>query len=179
MRRTILQPVVDGMARRGSPYVGVLYAGLMLTPDGPKALEFNCRFGDPETQAILPLLDCDLYEALAACAGGCLDQAEIVWRDGSSAVVVVAAGGYPGEYQTGLLIEGLEHAASLPDVTVFHAGTEARGEQVVTAGGRVMGVSAVGETLAGALSRAYAAIEHIHFDGMHFRRDIGRSGVNQ
>jgi phosphoribosylamine--glycine ligase len=147
----------------------------MLTPDGPKALEFNCRFGDPETQAILPLLDCDLYEVLAACAEGCLDRAGLGWRDGASAVVVLAAGGYPGDYQTGLPVDGLEQAAALPGVTVFHAGTEMHGGQVATAGGRVLGVSAVGEGLPDALRRAYTAAEHINFDGMHYRRDIGWS----
>lgn len=173
IRRTVLQPAVDGMAARGIPYVGVLYAGLMLTPDGPRTLEFNCRFGDPETQAILPLLESDLLDIFEACVDGDLSGFNIDWKTGACAAVVAAAPGYPGEYARGLPITGLEQVR---DCTVFHAGTM-RDEMghLVTSGGRVLAVSAVADTLDSALERAYAGIGCIHFEGIHYRRDIGRS----
>lgn len=170
--RMVLQPAVDGMAARGTPYVGVLYAGLMLTPDGPKVLEFNCRFGDPETQVILPLLETDLVDILLACVEGRLDQVEVGWRPGACATVVLASPGYPGAYPKGLPISGLDEVAG-GDVVVFHAGTARRGGRVVTAGGRVLAVSGLGPDLPAALRRAYASIERIRFEGVHFRRDIG------
>lgn len=174
IRQTILQPAIDGMAARGTPYVGVLYAGLMLTPDGPKVIEFNCRFGDPETQAILPLLETDLTEIMLACIEGKLDQSEIRWRSEMCATVVLAAPGYPEAYPKGLPITGLDKLPSSAEQVVFHAGTARQGEQIVTAGGRVFAVSALGIDLAAARTRAYETIGHIHFDGMHYRRDIGQ-----
>jgi phosphoribosylamine--glycine ligase len=171
---TVLQPAVDGMAAEGTPYVGVLYAGMMLTPAGPRVLEFNCRFGDPETQVILPLLESDLLEALEACVDGALDRVAVRWRDGAAATVVAASEGYPGSYPKDREITGIEAAAALPGVTVFHAGTRrAEDGRLLTDGGRVLAVTGVGADLRDALARAYAGIRCIHFDGMHYRRDIG------
>lgn len=170
--RTILQPTVDGLRAEGMPFVGVLYAGLMLTKDGPRVLEFNCRFGDPETQAILMLLESDLVDIFEACLKGRLADMKVRWHSGAAATVVLASAGYPGHYERGKLISGLDAVQSMEDVVIFHAGTKRIGNDVVTNGGRVLNVSAVGGTLPSALRRAYAAVEKIHFDGMHFRRDI-------
>jgi phosphoribosylamine--glycine ligase len=174
IHRDILVKTVARLPKRiGAHYVGVLYAGLMLTADGPKVLEFNCRFGDPETQAVLPLLNDDLYAILDACVEGRLDEIGIRWNRGACASVVLASPGYPGEYPTGLPISGLEaHSA---DVVVFHAGTADQHGQIVTAGGRVLAVSGVGADLPTALRRAYAHIKHIHFEGMRCRRDVGQA----
>jgi phosphoribosylamine--glycine ligase/phosphoribosylformylglycinamidine cyclo-ligase len=169
-------PVIREMARSGDPYVGVLYAGLMLTADGFRVLEFNCRFGDPETQVLLPLLDTDLYEILEACVEGTLDQIPIRWKPAVAATVVAASEGYPGAYVKGREISGIAEAESVPGVTVFHAGTR-RGETLVTDGGRVLAVTGVHQNLAMALMCAYHGIEHISFEGMHFRGDIGARSV--
>ncbi len=171
--RRVLQPAVDGMRRRGTPYVGVLYAGLMLTPQGPFVLEFNCRFGDPETQVLLPLLESDLLEILLACVEGRLSHDLVRWRAGASATVVLAAEGYPGPVRTGDEISGLEEAARVPETVVFHAGTRREGTSLRTAGGRVLAVTATGPDLETALERAYGAAGCIRFAGMHYRRDIG------
>ncbi len=172
--RSVLQPAIDGLRAEGMPFVGVLYAGLMLTRDGPKVLEFNCRFGDPETQAILLLLESDLLDVVEACLDGRLAAQPLRWRRGAAATVVLASGGYPGHYERGHVISGLDDAQAVEDVVVFHAGTARRGAEVVTNGGRVLNVSAYGPTLPDALQRAYAAAERIHFAQMHYRRDIGR-----
>ena len=176
-RRTIvtdiLERTVAAMASEGVPYRGVLYAGLMLTGDGPKVLEFNCRFGDPETQAILPRLATPLAGLLQACAGGDLGARDVAWTDRACVGVVLAAGGYPGAYRTGDPIGGLAEAAGAPGVAVFHAGTSERDGTVVTAGGRVLTVTALGDGIADARDRAYAAVRRISFDGMAFRRDVG------
>jgi phosphoribosylamine---glycine ligase len=170
----VLQATVDGMRREGIPYQGVLYAGLMLTEDGPRVLEFNARFGDPETQVILPLLESVLVDVLEACALGRLAGQEVRWRTGmSAACVVMASGGYPGAYQRGLTVTGLDEAGSIPDVTVFHAGTRQDGAQIVTNGGRVLAVTGTGADISLALRSAYAGIHRIHFEGMQFREDIG------
>jgi len=174
MRRLVLQPVINGMARRGTPYIGVLYAGLMLTPDGPRVLEFNCRFGDPETEAILPLLESDLLEIFMACTEQQLGKTVVRWRPGSCATVVLAAPGYPDSYPKGLPITGVEKANEHDEVVVFHAGTARNKGQLVSSGGRVLAVSATGGDLNAALNRAYKAIEDISFEGMHYRRDIGK-----
>lgn len=177
---TVLQPAVDGMRQRSIPYVGVLYAGLMLTPVGPRLLEFNCRFGDPEAQVILPLLETDLLDVLEACLEGRLDAAEMRWRDAFTACVILASGGYPGKYGKGKPILGVEAAAAQPDVIIFHAGTRRDGNRLVTNGGRVLGVTAIGQTLPGALHKAYQAVEQISFDGCQYRRDIGRQfGIHE
>jgi phosphoribosylamine--glycine ligase len=173
--RTVLQPTVEGMAARGTPYVGVLYAGVMLTDRGPQVLEFNCRFGDPETQAILPLLDGDLVEIMLACIDGRLDEVDVKVHDGACATVVLASPGYPAKYPKGLPIKGIEIAEELDQVKVFHAGTARSAEgKLVTNGGRVLAVSAYGDSLEDAVSLAYAGVSRIEFDGMQFRNDIGR-----
>ena len=172
VRQSVIEPAVRGMAAEGAPYVGVLYAGLMLTPDGVRVLEFNCRFGDPETQALLPLLDDDLAQIMLACIDGRLDQHPPRWHTGACATVVAAAPGYPGSYPKGLPIRGLDEAGD--EVIVFHAGTAKGDAGVVTSGGRVLSVSARAETLPAALGKAYARIERIGFEGMHYRHDIGR-----
>jgi phosphoribosylamine--glycine ligase len=171
--RAVLEPVVAGMAARGTPYQGVLYAGLMLTADGPKVLEFNCRFGDPETQAILPLLASDLAEIMLACVEGRLSADLVRYRPGACATVVMAAPGYPGDYPRGAPISGLAEAEATGAV-VFHAGTTEAGGRVVTDGGRVLTVSATGPDLDAAVARAYQGVAAIEFEGAHSRRDIGR-----
>jgi phosphoribosylamine--glycine ligase len=173
VRRTVIEPAVRGMAAADAPYVGVLYAGLMLTPDGVRVLEFNCRFGDPETQALLPLLDDDLAQIMLACIDGTLASHPPRWHGGSCATVVAAAPGYPGSYPKGLPISGLGENTD-ENVVVFHAGTAREGANVVTSGGRVLSVSARADTLPAALAKAYVRIGHIHFEGMHYRHDIGR-----
>lgn len=174
---TILQPAIDGLRAEGILYRGVLYAGLMLTERGPRVLEFNVRFGDPETQAILPLLDSDLLPVLLACVYGTLDRVDLRWSSRHCLCVVVASPGYPGRYPKGLPILGLEEAAAVPETVIFHAGTALEGGRVVTAGGRVLGVTALGDTLAEAARRAYEAVGRIHFEGMHYRRDIGAKAM--
>ena len=161
------------MAAAGTPYVGVLYAGLMLTADGPRVLEFNCRFGDPETQVILPLLESDLLAMLEACVDGRLAQADVRFRSGACAAVVAAAPGYPGPYPRGLPITGVA-AAQASGAIVFHAGTARRDGQLVSDGGRVLAVSALGSDLAAAVDAAYAGMAAVAFPGCHYRRDIGR-----
>jgi phosphoribosylamine--glycine ligase len=173
----ILEPVVAGLAERGLRYRGVLYAGLMLTAEGPKVLEFNCRFGDPETQAILPRLDSDLAELLVAAARGTLGEHKVAWKPEACVSVVLASAGYPGSYPTGLSIEGLDAASQVEGATVFHAGTARRDGRVMTAGGRVLAVSALGKDLAEARRRAYEASSRISFEGMHHRTDIAEEAA--
>ncbi|MBX3061229.1 MAG: phosphoribosylamine--glycine ligase [Anaerolineae bacterium] len=169
---TIVQPTICGMAERGTPYVGVLYVGLMLTAVGPKVIEFNCRFGDPETQVVLPMLDGDLAEIMLACIEGRLAPEMVRFYEGACATVVLAAPGYPGPYPKGLAITGLD---DLPDdMLVFHAGTKMSEGQIVTNGGRVLAVSARGEDLETAVAWVYTAVPKIYFEGVHYRRDIGR-----
>ena len=169
----ILQPTVDGMRRRGTPYVGVLYAGLMLTSEGLRVIEFNCRFGDPETQVLLPLLESDLIDVFLACLDGHLDEIEIRWRPDHTVCVVLASAGYPGAYPMGQEIAGVDEASCLPGVVVFQAGTKREDGRLVTAGGRVLAVTATGATLQLARQRAQAAAERIRFEGAQYRRDIG------
>ncbi|MFO7541149.1 MAG: phosphoribosylamine--glycine ligase [Chloroflexota bacterium] len=175
MTHTVLETAVAGMAERGVPYVGVLYAGLMLTAAGPKVLEFNCRFGDPETQVILPLLESDLVEIMWACIEGRLQPNLIRRRPGACATVVMAAPGYPGRYPQGLPISGLDAAQALDDLLVFQAGTAVSAEgQLVSNGGRVLAVSGLGDDLETAVNRAYEGVAQIRFDQAHYRTDIGR-----
>lgn len=171
IQTSILQPIVDGMRHDGILYQGCLYAGLMITADGPKVIEFNARFGDPETQVVLPLLDVDLVPVLEACIDQTLSDCEIRWKDRAAVCVVLAAGGYPGEYRRGDVINGLA-AAEAKDAVVFHAGTAHLDHHAVTNGGRVLGVTAVAEDIAGAVKKVYPAVEQIHFNGMHYRKDI-------
>ncbi|HSV16267.1 MAG TPA: phosphoribosylamine--glycine ligase [Tepidisphaeraceae bacterium] len=177
IERDVLVPIVDGLLREGIDYKGVLYAGLMLTTNGPKVLEFNCRFGDPETQPLMMRLKSDLLEVMLAVADGKLDQVELKWDERPAVCVVATSKGYPGSYPTGVPITGIEKADALPDVKVFHSGTRAEGDTIVTDGGRVLGVTALGRTTLEAQRRAYQAMDLIHFDGMHFRRDIAHQAV--
>jgi phosphoribosylamine--glycine ligase len=172
IQETILQPTIDGLGAEGRAFVGVLYPGLMLTVNGPKVLEFNCRFGDPEAEVVLRLLDTDLLEILLACVNGTLNRQEIRWKRGAAACVILASGGYPGKYATGVPIHGLDASLNRHAV-VFHAGTKLQDQTVVTNGGRVLAVTGWGETLGDALDTAYAAIRPIHFEGMQYRKDIG------
>jgi phosphoribosylamine--glycine ligase len=175
--REILVPTVDGMNRSGAPYKGVLYAGLMITAGGPRVLEFNVRFGDPETQPILMRLKSDLLEVLLAVCDGTLDQVKLEWDPHPAVCVVVASGGYPDDYQKGKKITGLEEAGKLEDVVVFHAGTKEQDGQIVTSGGRVLGVTALGKTIADAKAKAYQAVDKINFDGAYCRRDIADKAI--
>lgn len=168
----ILKPVVAAMAKEGTPYQGCLYAGLMIKDDVIKVVEFNCRFGDPETQVVLPLLESDLAEIMLACATGTLDQADVAWSDKAAVCVVMASGGYPESYETGKVITGLAEADAQENTVVFHAGTKNAAGSIVTAGGRVLGVTAVDDNIRAARDRAYAAVENIKFDGAFYRKDI-------
>jgi phosphoribosylamine---glycine ligase len=177
IERDIFVPVIDGLAREGITYRGVLYAGLMMTAAGPRVLEFNCRFGDPETQPLMMRLKSDLAEIMLAVAEGRLDQVDLKWDPRPAMCVVATSKGYPGNYPKGLPITGIDKAESLPDVKVFHSGTATREGKLVTDGGRVLGVTALGKTIADAQKRCYEAMKHIHFDGMHYRTDIGRQAL--
>jgi phosphoribosylamine--glycine ligase len=175
----IAQPTVQGMAEEETPFTGVLYCGLMMTARGPQVLEFNARFGDPETQAILMRLDSDLVDAIEACVDGTLSDTQLRWSPGASACVVASSAGYPTAYKTGFPITGLEVAARIPGVEVFHAGTTLVGGQVVTSGGRVLGATAAAPTLDEALQRAYQALGEIQFEGIYYRRDIGHRALKK
>ena len=173
----IAEPTIRGMAEEDTPFAGVLYCGLMMTARGPQVLEFNARFGDPETQALLVRLESDLVDALEACVDGRLAETEIRWSRGASACVVSSSAGYPGSYKSGIPIHGLAAAAQVPGVQVFHSGTAQVGGQLLTAGGRVLGVTAAGDSLKEALARAYQALAEIQFEGMYYRRDIGHRAL--
>ncbi|MFQ5484482.1 MAG: phosphoribosylamine--glycine ligase, partial [Desulfobacterales bacterium] len=170
---TIMIPTVEAMAKEGRTYQGILYAGLMLTADGPKVLEFNARFGDPETQPLLMRIESDIVPLFEACIDGTLDKQKVEWNPKSAVCVVMAAKGYPGSYEKGKVIRGLEAVAELSDVVVFHAGTKASGQDILTNGGRVLGVTALGRDTQSAIANAYAAVDKISWDGMHYRKDIG------
>jgi phosphoribosylamine--glycine ligase len=172
IRRQIVEPTFSALKREGCAYRGFLYFGLMVTSSGPKVLEFNCRLGDPETQAIVARMDFDLVEVLTAAAEGKLASQALKWRPGASVCVVMASGGYPGNYATGKEIHGLERASAMPGVAVFHAGTRCEGSLYYTSSGRVLGVTAVGDTLDEARRKAYDAVGRIQFSDYHYRRDI-------
>ena len=176
IRRDITETAVRAMAAEGTPFKGVLYPGLMITPDGPRVIEFNARFGDPETECLLPRLETDLLEIMLAVANGTLDGVDVRWSEHASVTVMLASGGYPGPYETGKPIDGLDSVEA--DVTVFHAGTkrDASG-RIVTNGGRVLAVTATAPTMAVAREKVYRNIDRIRFDGMHYRTDIGASDV--
>ena len=177
IRDRILLPAVRELGRRGIVYRGVLYAGLMIGRRGTQVLEFNCRFGDPETEAVLPLIEGDLIPLLEACIDGTLDPAAVRVRPGACATIVMASGGYPGAYAKGRPIAGLEAAGRVRDAFVFHAGTARKDGETVTAGGRVLAVTATGADLRAAVGRAYEALAPIRFDGMQYRRDIGHRAL--
>lgn len=174
VRTGTVEPILEAFDLRGIHYSGVLYVGIMLTAAGYRVLEFNVRFGDPEAQTVLPLLETDLVDIMTATIDKGLYRVKPQWRPEKSVTVVLASGGYPGSYETGKVIEGLEDAAKVPGVVVFHAGTALRDGKIVTAGGRVLNVSATGATYDEAIQRAYEAAGKIHFEGMHYRRDIGK-----
>jgi phosphoribosylamine--glycine ligase len=177
--REILVPAVDGMNRNGTPYKGVLYAGIMVTAGGPRVLEFNVRFGDPETQPILMRLKSDLLEIMMAVCDGRLDDVTLQWDPKPAVCVVMAAGGYPSDYERGKIITGINQAEKLEDVVVFHAGTTAKNADIVTNGGRVLGVTAKGQTIAEAKTKAYQAVDKIKFDGAYYRRDIADKAIKR
>jgi phosphoribosylamine---glycine ligase len=176
----IAQPTIDGMAAEDTPFTGVLYCGLMMTARGPMVLEFNARFGDPETQSILVRLESDLLEVLEATVQGRLSETELRWKPGASACVIASSEGYPGEYHTGYKIHGLSEAANIPGIQIFHSGTSRMDNgDILTSGGRVLGVTAAADTLDNALGRVYEAMKTIQFDGMYLRRDIGHRALKQ
>ncbi len=175
--RQILVPIVDGMNRNDTPYKGVLYAGVMITGGGPRVLEFNVRFGDPETQPILMRLKSDLLEVCLAVCNGKLDKITLEWDRRPAVCVVMASGGYPGDYEKGKIITGLDEAGRIEDVVVFHAGTAEKDGDIVTNGGRVLGVTALGKTIGEAKARAYEAVDKIKFDGSYCRRDIADKAI--
>jgi len=168
----IIKPTLEAMTNQGCPFKGALYAGVILTKDGPQVLEFNCRFGDPETQAVLPLLETDFLEILLTSTEGCPGPLRPTWSKDHCVCVVAASGGYPGDYKIGKVISGLDKAEKVDGVTIFHAGTRTDGGQIVTNGGRVLGLTAIGKTVSIARSRAYTALDYIKFKGMQCRDDI-------
>ena len=174
----VIRPVLAEMRRLGTPYRGVLYVGLIMTDSGPQVIEFNCRFGDPEAQVVLPLVGCDLVDLLEAAAAGDLARIDSVpVGDGAAVCVVVASQGYPGAYETGKEIEGLDYFAEREDELAFHAGTAAAGDAIVTSGGRVLGITALGEDIPAALAKAYAAVDRVSYEGKYYRRDIAHRAM--
>jgi phosphoribosylamine---glycine ligase len=173
----IVLPAISGMAAEGRKYQGVLYAGLMMTEQGPKVLEFNARFGDPETQVVLSRMKSDILPILLGVAEGNMGETKIEWMREAAACVVIASRGYPETPETGKVIHGLETLEGESGVIAFHAATAVRDGRLVTVGGRVLGVTALGATMAAAIQRAYEAVDKVSFEGMHFRRDIGRKAL--
>ena len=172
--KTIFQPTIDALNAEGRTFKGCLYFGLMLTEEGPKVVEYNCRFGDPETQVVLPMLESDLFTIMKACHDGTLADVDVRWADGACACVIEASGGYPQHYEKGYEISGLDEDGQYEGITVYHAGTKKVDGKYLTNGGRVLGITAKGSDLPQALEKAYAAVEHITFKDMHYRHDIGR-----
>lgn len=172
--KTIFQPTIDALNAEGRTFKGCLYFGLMLTEEGPKVVEYNCRFGDPETQVVLPMLESDLFTIMKACHDGTLADVDVRWSDGACACVIEASGGYPQHYEKGYEISGLDEDGQYEGITVYHAGTKKVDGKYLTNGGRVLGITAKGSDLPQALEKAYAAVEHITFKDMHYRTDIGR-----
>jgi phosphoribosylamine---glycine ligase len=175
----VMHPTVDGMAKEGRPYRGVLYAGLMVSAGEVRTLEFNARFGDPECQPLLMRMKSDIVPILIAIAEGDMAGLKIAWHDKAAVCVVLASQGYPGSYRKGDEIFGLDEAERIDDLFVFHAGTEIKGGKIVTGGGRVLGVTALGDTVQDAIDRAYRGVAAITWEGVHFRRDIGRKALNR
>ena len=178
VRDKIMLPMVRAMQQEGRTYKGILYAGLMLTKTGPQILEFNARFGDPETQPLMVRMDTDIIPLFEACIDGTLSQCQVNWKNKSSVCVVMTAEGYPGTYQKGEIISGLQNANSTPEVVVFHSGTKEQDGKVLTNGGRVLGVTATGANTESAIQRAYDAVGKVNWRGVHYRKDIGSRGRN-
>jgi len=177
--KTIMEPVIKGMSDEGRLYKGALYAGLMISDGKPRIVEFNARFGDPETQAVLPRMKSDIVPIILACIDGTLDKMQIEWTYKPAVCVAMASGGYPGSYEKGKVINGLDTVAKMDNVMVFHAGTAKKDDSIVTSGGRVLGVTALGNNIENAIKRAYEAVDKISFDGAYYRRDIGRKALNR
>ncbi len=175
----VMQPMVDEMAKRGASYKGILYAGLMIKDGSYKVLEFNCRFGDPETQCILPRLESDLVEIFEACIDEKLNETKVEWKKESACCVVMASGGYPEEYKKGKIINGIKEANLIENVTVFHAGTKKENNKVLTNGGRVLGVTGLGNSIKDAIDSAYLGVEKINFEKAQFRKDIGQKALER
>ena len=173
----IFKPTIDAMQKEGRPFTGCLYFGLMLTPNGAKVIEYNCRFGDPETQVVLPLMDTDLIDIMQAVWDGTLAELPVTWKQESAACVVLASGGYPVKYESGKEISGLDEKGQVQNAFVYHAGTKFTDEKFLTAGGRVLGVTATADTLENALKQAYQSAETISFEKMHYRHDIGKRAL--
>ena len=176
---TIVKPTIDGMAADGCPYSGILYVGLMIKDGVPRVVEYNARFGDPEAQPLLMRMKSDIVPVLQACARGKLQQNSIEWYDKAAVCVVLASGGYPGPYEKGLPISGLDDAAKIDDLMVFHAGTTLKDGKIVNQGGRVLGVTGLGDTVRDAIDKAYVGVKVIHWDGVHYRNDIGARALNR
>ena len=175
--KTIFQPTIEAMQKEGRPFTGCLYFGLMLTPNGAKVIEYNCRFGDPETQVVLPLLDTDLVEIMEAVYNGTLSELDVQWKKESASCVVMASGGYPVKYESGKVISGLDEKGQTEGVFVYHAGTKYNDGEFLTAGGRVLGVTATADTLENALAKSYQAVNTISWENVHFRHDIGQRAL--
>jgi phosphoribosylamine--glycine ligase len=175
----VIRPIVRVMAEAGNPFVGVLYAGLMFTDDGPMVLEYNVRFGDPECQPLMARLDADLAEIMLACVEGRLAEVDAKWKNDTAICVVMAADGYPGSYPKGMEITGLDQAEEVSGVTVYQAGTAIKDGKIVSSGGRVLGVTALGPDLSAAKAKAYQGVEFVNFDNMYYRRDIGDKGLKR
>jgi phosphoribosylamine---glycine ligase len=175
----VFKRMMEGMSKDGNPFVGILYAGIMVTKDGPKVLEFNTRFGDPETQPILMRLKTDIIDIIEHILDGKLDKIDIEWEKKSAVCIVLASKGYPGEYEKGKVITGLEEASKVADAYVFHAGTSLKNGQIVTSGGRVLGVTAMADTIEKAIEKAYSVVHIVKFDGMHYRSDIGQKALGR
>ena len=177
IEKEIIMPTISGMAKENRPFVGCLYPGIMLTNEGPKVFEFNARLGDPEAQTYMRLLERDLLDIVDACIDQKVDGLNIVWKNSSACNIAIASAGYPGNYEKGKEINGIEEAEMQPDIVVFHAGTAVKDGKLVTNGGRVLGVSAIGNNLEEALQKVYKAIERISFEGMQYRKDIGKKAL--
>ena len=175
----VMLPVLSEMRKRGTPYVGILYAGLMIKGKDFKVLEFNCRFGDPECQAVLPRIETDLVDIMLSCIDGTLSKMEIKWKKDAATCVVIASEGYPDKYEKGKEIKGLENAAKMKAIFVFHAGTKKEGNKILTNGGRVLGVTGMGESIKESIENAYKAVSLISFEGMQYRKDIGKRALNR
>jgi len=176
---TVIKPLISGMSDEGTPYKGILYAGIMIKDGKPSVLEFNVRFGDPEAQPVLMRLESDIVDIMEACIDGKASAIKPLWKEESSVCIVLASGGYPGSYEKGKIISGLDKAEYKEDIKVFHAGTKYNGSDFVTSGGRVLGVTALGNSITNAIENAYSAVSHISFDKMHFRKDIGKKALDK
>ncbi len=176
--KTIFIPTIEAMVKESRKFKGCLYFGLMITPDGPKVIEYNCRFGDPETQVVLPLLESDLVDVFEAVIDEKLDEMEIKWKNQSAACIILASGGYPKKYETGKEISGLDEKGQLENVMVFHASTKSENEKLLTSGGRVLGITAIADDLKSAVDNAYDSVNSVSFEKMHYRKDIGQRALN-